>query len=563
MPEGTIDLERRPSWSELFAALSAPDRRATLEPDDAERLAMAAYLVGQEEASVDAWAQAHQGWLARDERIRAARCAFRLALRLTFRGETARAGGWVARGERLLDEAGPDCAEQGWRLLPAALRAALAGDGTSSRDAFARATALGERFADHDLTTLGRLGQGRTLIRLGEAGPGTALLDEVMVAVTAGEVSDDLVGDVYCAVIEACHEIYDLRRAQEWTAELTRWCESQPDLARYRGLCQIRRAELLQLHGEWPDALEEAERARSSLAGPPPRNGAGPASYELAELHRLRGELDEAEACYQQSHQWGHDPQPGLALLRLAQGRVSAAAVAMRRVMAEATDPRTRLSLLGACVEIMLAGGDLAAARAAAQELSAAADALGSALLHARAAHAFGAVLLAEGDARGAVTALREAAAAWRRLGVPYESARVRALTAEAHQALGDEESAAMELEAARQAFRELGAGLELARLATRPSPARESAQPGGPVTAAGRLTAREVEVLRVVATGATNRVVAARLGISEKTVARHVSNLLAKLGVSSRSAATSYAYRHGLLEPALPSGARPGARPT
>jgi DNA-binding NarL/FixJ family response regulator len=558
MPNETIDPVSPATWSERFAALSAADRRDTLEPDEAERLAMAGHLVGEEETSLDAWARAHHGWLARGERIRAARCAFRLAMRLTFRGESARAGGWVARGERLLEEAGRDCAEQGWRLLPGALRAALGGDGIGGSDAFARATTIGERFADPDLTILGRLGQGRTLVRLGRIGEGTALLDEVMVAVTSGEISADLVGDVYCAVIEACHEIYDLRRAQEWTAELTRWCEAQPDLAPYRGLCQIRRAELLQLHGEWPDALEEAERARSSLAGPPPRHGAGIASYELAELYRLRGELDRAEACYHQSHGWGHDPQPGLALLRLAQGRVSAAAAAMRRVMTEATDPRLRLNLLGPQVEIMLAAGDLAAARTAAEELSAAADALDSALLHARAAHALGAVLLAEGQARESVTALRDAAVAWRQLGVPYESARVRALTAEAHRALGDEESAAMETEAARHAFGELGAEHDLTRLASRPAPGLSSSRSGDRSSAVGRLTAREVEVLGIVATGATNRAVAARLGISEKTVARHVSNLFAKLGVSSRSAATSFAYRHGLVEPVSPAGSRP-----
>jgi DNA-binding NarL/FixJ family response regulator len=545
--------EGQASWAEVFAGLAAPERRGSLEPAETERLAMAAHLVGEEEASLDAWSLAHQAWLARGEPVRAARCAFRLAIRLTLRGETARAGGWQARGDRLLEAAGQDCAEAGWRLLPGALRAALSGESAVARDGFNAAMAIGRQFGDPDLITFGRLGQGRSLIALGEVTAGTALLDEVMATVTAGEVPPDLVGDVYCAVIEACHEMYDLRRAQEWTAALTRWCESQPELGPYRGLCLIRRVELLQLHGDWPDALHQAEEARTWLAGPPARAGADTASYELAELHRLRGEMDQAEACYRQCHRWGRDPQPGLALLRLAQGRVTGAAATMRRLMIETTDPRVRLRLLFAQIEIMLAAGDVPAARAAAEELAAAADAMGSALLHARAAHGLGAVRLAEGDARAAVTALRQAADAWRRLGVPYESARVRALTAEAHRALGDEESAAMELEAARQVFRELGAGLELAKL----EPQHDGSSRGStaPMASTGRLTAREVEVLRVVATGATNRDVAARLEISEKTVARHLSNIFTKLGVSSRAAATSYVYRHGLADPGMSSG--------
>jgi DNA-binding NarL/FixJ family response regulator len=379
------------------------------------------------------------------------------------------------------------------------------------------------------------------LISQGDVARGTTLLDEAMVAVTAGDVSPVFVGDMYCAVIDACHEIFDLRRALEWTAALARWCESQPDLAPYRGQCLIRRAEIMQLRGSWPDALDEAERAREWLSRPPAHRGAGMAYYALAELHRLRGETQAAEQCYQEGNRWGRDPQPGLALLRLAQGKVSAAASAMRRVVDEAADRRTRSRTLGAHIEIMLAAGDLPAARAAAEELARIAEALGAPFIRALAAQGLGAVLLAEGEPRAALSALREAWAAWRQLDVPYEAARARVLTGLAHRGLGDEDTAAMELDAARHAFAELGAAPDLRRMEA----LARSAEAPSP----GNLTAREVEVLRLVATGRTNRGIAERLGISEKTVARHVSNIFTKLGLSSRAAATAYAYQHDMLQ--------------
>jgi ATP/maltotriose-dependent transcriptional regulator MalT len=528
----------RRAWAEALAELSAADREAPLEPDDLERLATAAYLAGNDDASVGAWERAHHELLRRGEVLPAARCAGWLVFVLMTGGEFARAGGWLARARRLVDDEG-DCAEQGHLLVPEAFQHAYAGDWPSAYALAGQAAAIGDRFADVDLVTLARNVQGRALIAQGKTVEGMTLLDEIMVAVMADEVSEIVAGSVYCSVIEACQEVFDLRRAQQWTAALTHWCDSQPDLVPFSGHCLVHRAEIMQLHGAWPDALEAAQQARERLLQRP-QPAVGAAFYQQAELHRLRGEFAQAEAAYQQASRWGREPQPGLARLRLVQGQVDAAAAAIRRVVDAAQDRVARSRLLPAHVEIMLAAGDIDAARAAADELSEIADDLDAPLLRALAAQAQGSVLLLEGDARAALAALRPAWTAWQELEVPYEAARARVLIGLACRQLGDEDSAEMELDAARWIFGRLGAGPDVAHA--------QSLSGKAAATPASGLTARELEVLRLVATGKTNRVIAADLFVSEKTVARHVSNIFTKLGLSSRAAATAYAYEHDLV---------------
>jgi DNA-binding NarL/FixJ family response regulator len=528
------------AWADAVERLSAADRAAPLAPDDLERLATAAYLVGREDESAELWARPHHELLARGEAERAARCAFWLAFGLLNRGELARGGGWVARARRVLADSPQDLAEHGYLTWLASLRSIMEGRTREALAGFEQAATLGERWGEPDLAALGRLGVGRALIRLGEPGPGVALLDEVMVAVEAGELSPIVVGDLYCTVLEGCQELFDLRRAQEWTAVLTAWCASQPDLVPYRGQCLLHRAELLQLRGAWPEAMEEARRAAARFLESTRHPAAGAAAYQEAELHRLRGEAAEAEEGYRQASRWGREPQPGLALLRLAQGQLAAAQAAIRRALDEASDRHDRCRLLPAVTEIALAAGDLPAAEEAAGELSRAAEELDAPLLRAAAASARGAVLLGRGDARSALAELRSAFAAWQDLEAPYEAARAREGIGLACRALGDQDSAAMELDAARWAFRRLGAATDLARVE-----APGAAAPAGP---AGGLTAREVEVLRLVATGRTNRAIAAELVLSERTVDRHVSNIFTKLGVPSRAAATAWAYEHGLV---------------
>jgi DNA-binding CsgD family transcriptional regulator/tetratricopeptide (TPR) repeat protein len=532
---------RQHAWSDAFTHLASADRAAPVDPPDLECLAAAARLLGKDAESADYLTRAHQGYLAAGQIDRAVRCAFWLGFSLLSNGDQARGGGWLARAQRLLDDGRRDCVERGYLLLPEGIRCIRDGDPAAAFDTFDKAVSIGTRFGDPDLIAIAVNGQGRALIRRGETARGVALLDEAMVAVTSGEVSPMVAGGVYCSVIEACHEIYDLRRAQEWTAALSEWCASQPDLVPHRGECLVRRAEILQLHGAWVQALEEARQACDQLSRPRVQPAAGAAYYRLAELHRLRGELTAAEDAYRRASEAGRKLEPGLALLRLAQGQIDLAVAAIRRLAEEARGS-SRPRVLAAHVEIALAAGDVASARAAAAELSGIAERLGAPLVRALAAHASGAVLLAEGERQPALASLRLAESGWRELEAPYEAARVQLLIAVACRALGDEDAARLELQAARIVFAAVGAAPDVAHVASL------AGARGTTAADAGRLTAREREVLALVASGRTNRAIAGTLGISEKTVARHISNMFTKLGLSSRAAATAYAYQHDFV---------------
>lgn len=530
---------RRQSWGDAYAQLSAADRENALEPEDLERLATAAYLIGKDLDSADTWIRAHQVFLSQGAVERAARCAFWLAFGLLNKGERARGGAWIARARRLLADGHDNCVEHGYLLLPIALQAIGAGDVASAYATFCEAAEIGDRFRDPDLIALARHSRGRTLIRMGEVRQGVTLLDEAMVAIEAGEVSPLVVGDVYCSVIEGCLEIFDLRRAQEWTAALTHWCESQPDLVPYSGQCLVRRAEILQLRGAWPEAGDAAKRACEQFLRGPAQPATGAAFYQRAEIYRLRGEFDNAEEAYREASRWGNRSEPGLAQLRLAQGQVKAAEAAIRRAVDDAQNRATRSRLLPTHVEIMLASSDARAARASADELAKIADDLDVPLLRAVAAQANGAVLLAQGDGRAALAALRCAWTAWQDIEAPYEAARVRVLIGLACRALGDKDAEVMEFDAARRVFQHLKAGPDLAHV-------EELSRTTGKT--AGGLTAREIQVLRLVAAGKANRSIAKELFISERTVERHLSNLFTKLDISSRAAATAYAYEHKLV---------------
>ena len=531
------ELFERRLWGDAFADLSALRGADSCEVEDLERLAVAAYMLGRNDECEDAWTAAHREWLRRDEPRRAARAAFWHAIQLFFRGELAPAMGWVGRGARLLEGDGHESVEHAWLLMLTALPDLFDGD-PAVQARFVEAEGIGERFGDADSAMFARLGQGYALVLQGRTAEGTALLDEAMVAVTADEVSPMLAGIAYCQVIALCNDIFDLRRAREWTEALSRWCDAQPELVPYRGNCLVHRCEIFQLQGAWSDALAAARQACEWLSGPPAWDTLGSAHYQLGEIQRLCGELAEAEASYRSASLAGREPEPGMSLLRAAQGRLDLALPAIRRATEEARDPIARSRLLPAFVEIMLDAGDLEAARSAAAELASVAAELDAPYLRALAVHASGAVSLSEGTPRMALPQLRDAHRAWRDLEAPHPAARVRVLIGVACLDLGDGASAVLEFEAARAVFAELGAAPDLRRLDRLVGSPHE----------AGPLSPREREVLALVATGTTNRAIAAELVISEKTVARHVSNIFAKLQLSSRAEATAYAYRHGLV---------------
>ncbi|MEP7064741.1 MAG: LuxR C-terminal-related transcriptional regulator [Gemmatimonadota bacterium] len=531
----------RRGWDDAHAMLSAADRESALSADDLVLLATATQMLGLDGEVSALWLRAHSAYVEQQNRLKAVRCAYWLILPLLFRGDMAQAGGWIARAQRLLTDEDADCAEHGYLLCTMALRAVREGKIAAAREDFAEAARIGDRTQEADLIAQARHGEGRTLIGLGETERGAALLDEVMTSVIGGAVSPLTAGVIYCSVLEACQEMYDLRRAQEWTDAMTTWCAQQPDGMGFRGRCLVHRAELMQVHGAWSGASEEAERARERFMRPPPQRAIGLAHYRIAELHRLRGSFLEAGEAYRQTSQAGLDPQPGLALLRLAQGQTAAASTAIERAAAEVRDTRRRWRLLPALVEISVATGEVARARAAAEELARFAASRNTPALLATSAHASGAVMLAEGDARGALVALREAFTLWQTLGAPYDAACARVLIGRACRALHDADTATLELVCAQRTFAELGAAYDQSRT-------RELLREEGGGDADGALTPRETEVLRLVATGKTNRAIAASLGISEKTIARHVSNIFMKLGLANRAAATAYAYEHGVL---------------
>lgn len=528
--------ERR-DWLSAYRMLSNVDESA-LTAGDFAALATTAYLLGRRNDCVQASQRAYQVNAEQGELLAAARSALWLAMVLFEGSEAAIAGGWMERARRLLDEVGGDAVERGYLLQLLSYGHIVRGELAAAAATVAQVTDYGRRFHDTDLLNVGLSFQGRIAIYSGRVADGLRVLDEAMVAVLAGEVSPVFSGLVYCSAIEACQEVSDFGRASEWTHALSNWCESQPDLVAFTGQCAVHRGQLMRLHGAYAEALAELERAATTYAAVGGHPAVGLACYERGETHRLRGDFDAAELAYDQASAHGHPVQPGRALLWLGGGRVEDAVAVSRRLLAEAVDPVSRSGLLPAVVEVLVASGDLEAGAEAVRELAELAGTFGCSALVAAAGAASAQLALARGDPAAALSGARAGLVGWARLEAPYEAARCRVLLGRALRLMGDEASAVGYLGEARRTFAQLGAA----------AAERETAHLLGQDDVAGGLSPRELEVLRLVATGRSNPEVASELLLSEKTVARHLSNIFAKLDVGSRTAAAAFAYEHRLV---------------
>jgi ATP/maltotriose-dependent transcriptional regulator MalT len=540
-PSARSELERariayaERSWLEAYEAFAHVEEAESLGAEDLELWATTSRMLVRDEEALEILERAHHAYVERGESARAAYCAAWIGASLAYRGAGGPAGGWFARAQRLLEDVPEETSVHGFVLLPVMFRYRNAGDLDAAVATAAEAAEIGRRHHDPELMALAIHSQGQLLVSAGRLREGLPLLDEAMLIATTAELSPFAVGLVYCGVILACQEGFEVGRAREWTLALSRWVEQQQDLVAFTGRCLVHRAEILQLGGAWSEALDEARSAVERLVETA-NSAAGLALYRQGELLRLRGEFAAAEEAYRDASRNGWEPQPGLAQLRLAQGKRDTALAAIRRACMEVSEPLRRAALLPAQVEIALAAGEVEEARTASLELRAVAERYDSPMLEAIVAHAQGAVALAEGDAQSALASLRRAQNIWLELDAPYEVARSRELIAHACSALGDQEATALELDAVRELFERLGAAPDLARVA--PADAGESYG----------LSDRELEVLRHVASGKSNREIAAALVISEHTVARHLQNIYGKLDVSSRAAATAFAFEHDLV---------------
>ena len=509
-----------------------------LSAAELDRFSSAAGLVGDHDELVRSLQRAFLAFQDEGDLRGAARCAFHLAMNTADHGEHALAAGWAARTAELVEEIGEDCVERGWVAFLQMFRAIGEGEYLRAQELADEANATGRRFHDRDLIAMSTCAQGRVALFAGRFAEGLARLDDSMVRVVSGELSPFIAGHVYCTAIEGAQEIRDYGRVAEWTAALERWCEAQPGLLAFTGQCALHRGQLLRLGGAWDDALREYSRAAERYVELGTPDAIALTAVETGDVLRLRGDLEGADAAYRRAAELGLDPQPGLALLWLASGREESALAAVERLLAEPGGPVQRCRLLPAAIEVLLASGDVDRARPLAEELSSLASSVGAVVLSASAAQAMGAVELASGDAGGALPYLRRAHQLWAQAGSPYDAAVSRLLVGRCLLALADRSSAERELADARATLRRLGA-TPMADVAS--SLLAPASPPDG-------LTAREVEVLRLVAAGRSNAQIAAELVLSEKTVARHLSNIFGKLDVGSRTAAAAYAFERRLV---------------
>lgn len=460
---------RRHAWRDAYRLLREADEAGGLGAADIENLAEAAWWTGHLDEALALRARAYAAFAQAGERERAALVASTLAIDHIVKGAMSVAGGWIGRAESILGSEA-ESAAHGHVALARGLNALERGELAAAKDDLARARELAARYGDRSLEALAHVFQGMVLVMSGGVDAGLALLDEATSAALSGELEPLATGVVYCVTIDSCQALGDCGRAAEWTEAANRWCD-RLDITGFPGACRIHRAEVMRLRGEWPRAEQQALEACEELRD---YNAFITAAgyYEIGEIRRRRGDFAAAEEAYAMARDYGREPEPGLALLRLAQGKVEAAARAIvRELEREDLDPLSRARRLPAQVEVALAAGELKRARDAADELERIADAYkvdnrrtpaheGAVRL------ARGQIQLAERDWKGAAASLRAARDTWAKVGAPYETSHARLLLGLAYRSDGDEEAARDELTAARRGFEQLGAVLDLQRAA-------------------------------------------------------------------------------------------------
>lgn len=468
----------RGAWREAYDLLAAADS-AELSPEDLELIGEATSWTGPTEHCIEVRERAYGAYLARGDRRSAARLALALVRDHSFARASSVAAGWYKRAERLLEDE-PECREHGDLARRQGLAADGRGDPREARQHLRRALEIAQKFGDRDLEALTLHAQGSMLVRDGEVEEGWALIDEAAAAAAAGDLRPTATGTVYCGTISACRDLLEVRRAGEWTARFEQWCARTSLPGGWRGDCRVHHAEVLRLRGRWAEAEVEAESACEDFLEYNMPGEAGQASYELGELSLRRGDLSGADAAFRRVLEVGGEPQPGLALLRLAQGKPRVGLGELDRALADYPDDRVeRARLLPAFVELAVGAEQLETARTAAEELGALATLFGSDALTAAACWARGTVLMAERDPASAVSPLREAVRRWHALDAPYEAASARTLLAQAHQAVADEDAAVLELEAALSIFERLGAAAAARRAAELLRPGHADATTG------------------------------------------------------------------------------------
>ncbi len=531
-------------WDDAYRAYGEAAEGAVLDARDLAAFADASWWLGHTDESLSLSEEVYRRHLHGEHLPQAARLAIEIGFLWLLRGEPTVGSGWVQRAARLL-EGQPECVEHGYLLYLEVEEAMAVGDLTRAIETARRIREIADRFDDATLGAIALVLEGTAVVKQGRVGEGLAVLDEAMLPVHAGLVQPNWAGNLYCHLMSLFFELADIRRARAWTDATERWCDQYSNAAMFVGICRVHRAQLLHLEGAWEDAERHASQACRDLVDMNVEVVAE-GHYQIGELRRLRDDHEGAEAAFARAHELGRDPHPGLARLRLAQGRVDAAATALRAALATAEQPLERAPLLAAQVEVLAAAtGDPGMAADAAAELADIAEAFGTPGLLASARQAAGLAHLAAGEPERAVPLLRDACQRWRELDARYEAARVRGRLGHAYGAVGDDEAAQREIAAAIAVLEDLGAVGE-ARIVARSAagPARHERMPGG-------LTSRELEVLACMAAGRTNRQIAATLTISERTVERHLSNIFVKLGTSSRTEAAAVAFAHGLADPA------------